>query len=320
MYLITGGAGFIGSSVACELARYQQRVRILDNFSTGRRENLQPLAGRVEVIEGDVRDLAAVRRAMTGVRYVLHHAAVRSIPRTVQGPGLTTEVNVLGTLNVLVAARQARVERVVYGSSSSVYGDSQTRLQDEEQRAAPLSPYAVSKLAGELYCRLFSRLYELDTVCLRYFNVFGPGPEPELEHAPVIPRFTLLALRAEPLEVHGDGLQSRDFTYISDVVQANLLAATAPNVRGEVFNVGGGETYPVIDVVLLLSQILGREIPWRRTAPRKGDVRRTQADISKARRLLGYEVEVEFPIGLARTVKHFMAASGAARALVGEAR
>ncbi len=316
MYLITGGAGFIGSSLARELTRYQQQVRVFDNFSSGRRENLEPLGDRIEVVEGDVRDLAAVRQAMAGIRYVLHHAATRSQDE----PGSTVEVNVLGTLNTLVAAREAGVERLVYGSSCAVYGDSHIRLQDEDQRTLPLSPYGVSKLAGELYCRLFSRLYGLDTVSLRYFNVFGPGPEPDPDDTPVIPRFILMALRGETLPVHGDGLQARDFTYISDVVQANLLAATAPNVRGEVFNVGCGESHAIVDVVLLLSRIFGREIPWRRVPARKGDVRRTEADICKAKRLLGYEVEVEFPVGLARTVKHFTQASRAGQALVEGAR
>ena len=200
---------------------------------------------------------------------------------------------------------------------SSVYGESHLKIQEEDQRPFPVSPYAVSKLAGELYCRLFSRLYGLETVSLRYFNVFGPRQDPESEYAEVIPRFILQALRGEPVEVHGDGLQSRDFTFVSDVVQANLLAAKAPNVAGEVFNVGGGDTHAVMDIVFFLSKFLGIDIKWRKTPPRKGDVRRTQADIGKAKRLLGYEVEVEFPVGLALTVKHFMAQfpAGAGRVL-----
>jgi nucleoside-diphosphate-sugar epimerase len=317
MYLITGGAGFVGSHLAHELIRYQQDVRILDNFSTGQKQNLDGLSHRVEIIEGDVRDLPAVRKAMRGVRYVLHQAAIRSVPRSVDDPSSTNEVNAQGTLNVLVAARDARVQRVVYASSSSVYGESQLKTQEEGQRPLPVSPYAVSKLSSELYCRLFSRLYDLETVSLRYFNVFGPGQDAESEYAAVIPRFILRALRGEPVEVHGDGLQSRDFTYVSDVIQANLLAAKAPNVAGEVFNVGCGDSHTVMDVVFFLSKFLGREIQWHRTAPRKGDVRRTQANISKAKRLLGYEVEVEFPVGLALTVKHFMAEHAAANVAEG---
>ena len=306
MYLITGGAGFIGSHLVHELIRYQQDVRVFDNFSSGRKENLDGISQRVEIVEGDVRDLPAVRKAMRGVRYVVHQAAIRSVPRSVEDPSSTNEVNAQGTLNVLMAARDAHVQRLVYASSSTVYGDSQLKIQEEGQRPFPVSPYAVSKLSGELYCRLFSRLYGLETVGLRYFNVFGPREDAESEYAAVIPRFILQALRGEPVEIHGDGLQSRDFTYVSDVVQANLLAAKAPNVAGEVFNVGCGETHTVMDIVFFLSKFLGRDIQWRKTAPRKGDVRRTHANIGKARRLLGYEVEVEFPVGLALTVKHFM--------------
>ncbi len=320
MYLITGGAGFIGSHLVHELIRYQQEVRVFENFSSGRRENLDWLPQRVEIMEGDVRDLPAVRRAMRGVRYVFHQAAIRSVPRSVEDPSSTNEVNAQGTLNVLVAARDAHVQRLVYASSSSVYGESQLKIQEEGQRPFPVSPYAVSKLSGELYCRLFSRLYGLETVSLRYFNVFGPGQDPESEYAAVIPRFIRQALRGEPVEVHGDGLQSRDFTYVSDVVQANLLAVKAPNVVGEVFNIGGGETHTVMDIVFFLGKFLGRELQWRKTPPRKGDVRRTHADIGKAKRLLGYEVEVEFPVGLALTVKHFMAEYGTTKVLAEDAR
>jgi UDP-glucose 4-epimerase len=307
MYLITGGAGFIGSHLVRELIRYQQDVRVFDNFSTGRKENLDGIAHRVDTVEGDIRDVSALRKAMRGVRYVLHQAAIPSVLRSVEDPTSTNEINAQGTLNVLVAARDAGVQRVVYASCSSIYGESQLRIQDESQRPAPVSPYAVSKLSGELYCRLFSKLYGLETVSLRYFNVFGPRQEPESEYAAVIPRFIVQALRGESVEVHGDGLQSRDFTYVSDVVQANLLAAKAPNVAGEIFNVGCGETHTVMDIVFFLSKFLGRDIKWRKSAPRKGDVRRTQASVAKAQRLLGYEVEVELPVGLALTVKHFMA-------------
>jgi UDP-glucose 4-epimerase len=322
MYLITGGAGFIGSHLVQELIRYQQEVRVFDNFSSGRKQNLEGVADRIELIEGDIRDLAELRRAMSGVRYVLHQAAICSVPRSIEDPASTNEVNAQGTLNVLLAAREAGVQRVVYASSSSVYGESHLKIQEEDQRPFPISPYAVSKLAGELYCRLFSRLYGLETVSLRYFNVFGPRQDPESENGAVIPRFIVQALRGEPVEVHDDGLQSRDFTYVSDIVQANLLAAKAPNVAGEVLNVGCGESHAVLDIVFFLSKFLGIDIQWRKTAARKGDVRRTQADIGKAKRLLGYEVEVEFPVGLALTVKHFMAgySAGAGKVLAEGAR
>jgi UDP-glucose 4-epimerase len=284
---------------------------VFDNFSTGRKQNLEGAAERIELVEGDIRDLGELRRAMKGVRYVLHQAALPGVPRSVEDPVVSNEVNAQGTLNVLIAARDAGVQRVVYASSSSVYGDSHLKVQEEDQRPAPASPYAVSKLAGELYCRLFSRLYGLETVSLRYFNVFGPRQEPDSEYAAVIPRFILQALKGEPVEVHGDGLQARDFTYVSDIVQANLLALKAPNVAGEVFNVGCGESHAVMDIVFFLSKFLGVDMQWHKSAARRGDVRRTQADIGKARRLLGYEVEVEFPVGLALTVKHFMAAFSA---------
>jgi nucleoside-diphosphate-sugar epimerase len=320
MYLITGGAGFIGSHLAEELTRYQQGVRVLDNFSTGRRDNLEAVQDRIEIVRGDVRDLGAVRRAMRGVRYVLHQAALASVPRSVQDPVETSEVNVQGTLNVLVAARDAGVQRVVHASCASVYGDSPHRLQQEDQPPAPVSPYAVAKLAAEQYCRLFARLYGLETVSLRYFNVFGPRQDGESDWAAVIPRFIGRALRGEALDVNGDGLQARDFTYVGDVVQANLLAVKAPNVVGEVFNVGCGESHAVMDVVYLLSKFLGREIRWHNGPPRQGDVRRTQADIGKARRLLGYEVEAEFPVALATTVKSMQATYAAGTICAEEAR
>jgi len=306
MYLITGGAGFIGSHIVEELIRYQQEVRVLDNFSSGTKRNLENVIDRIELIEGDIRDPSDVQRAMKGVRYVLHQAALCSVPRSIEDPAYTNDVNVQGTLNILLAARDAGVQRVVYASSSSVYGESHLKVQEEDQRPFPISAYAVSKFAGELYCRLFSRLHGLETVCLRYFNVFGPRQDPESQYAAVIPRFILQALRGEPVEVHGDGLQSRDFTFVSDVVQANLLAAKAPNVSGEVLNVGCGETHPVMEIVFLLSKLLVTDIQWRKSAPRPGDIRRTQADITKAKRLLGYDVEIEFKHGLALTVKHLM--------------
>lgn len=322
MYLITGGAGFVGSHLVHELIRYQQDVRVFDNFSTGTRQNLDSVSDRIELIEGDLRNLEHVRLAMRGVRYVMHQAALCSVPRSVDDPALVNEVNAQGTLNVLLAARDAGVQRVVYASSSSVYGESHLKIQEESQRPLPISAYGVSKLAGELYCRLFSRIYGLETVVLRYFNVFGPRQDQESEYAAVIPRFIVQALRGEVVDVHGDGLQSRDFTFVSDVVQANLLAAKAPNVAGEVFNVGCGDSHAVMDIVFFLSKFLGIDIQWRKVAPRAGDIRRTQADISRAKRLLGYEVEVEFPVGLALTVKHFLSAfsAGTDNALAGGTR
>lgn len=302
MDLVTGGAGFIGSHLVEELVRQGRRVRVLDNFSTGRREHLAAVLDQVEVVEGDILDSATVRAAMKGVHRVFHQAALRSVPRSVDDPVTSNRVNVEGTLNVLVAARDEGVHRVVYASSSSVYGNSHTLPLHEELRVVPVSPYAISKMAGEQFCRVFKTLYGLSTVGLRYFNVFGPRQDPESQYAAVIPRFLMLALRRESLEIHGDGLQSRDFTYVQNVVRANCLAAESDGVvDGKVFNVACGRAHSLMDIVRLLGHILEREghsIHWHHTPPRAGDVRHTLADISKAQRLLGYKDLVGFEEGL----------------------
>jgi len=302
IYLVTGGAGFIGSHIVEELVRRRERVRVLDNFSTGRRENLAPFLEHVELVEGDLRDLSTVRRVAEGVDYILHQAALPSVPRSIADPLASNDSNVTGTLHLLIAARDARVKRVVYASSSSVYGDNPTLPKREDMSPAPKSPYAVSKLAGEYYCRVFAQAYGLETVCLRYFNVFGPRQDPASQYAAVIPKFITALLRDEPPTIYGDGHQSRDFTYVSNVVRANLLAATAPDVSGRVFNVACGERYTVLDLVAVLTEILGTHITPVHTAPRPGDVRHSLADITAAREALGYRVEVNFHEGLRRTV------------------
>lgn len=307
LYLVTGGAGFIGSHLVERLIALGHRVRVLDDLSEGRRENLAAVWDRIEFIEGDLRDPETVRRAVCGVEYILHQAALRSVPRSVEDPVTTTAVNVLGTVNLLRAACDAGVRRVVFASSSSVYGETAELPLRESHEPRPISPYAVSKLAGEHYCAVFTRLYGVETVSLRYFNVFGPRQDPRSEYAAVIPRFILAALRGEPLEIHGDGLQSRDFTYVENVVEANLRAATQPGIAGEVFNVGCGQRYSVLDVKAHLERILGRSLPARHTPPRKGDVRHTQADMSKAEAALGYRPRVSFAEGLRRTVEFFAA-------------
>jgi len=307
LYLVTGGAGFIGSHLVERLIALGHRVRVLDDLSEGRRENLAAVWDRIEFIEGDLRDPETVRRAVCGVEYILHQAALRSVPRSVEDPVTTTAVNVLGTVNLLRAACDAGVRRVVFASSSSVYGETAELPLRESHEPRPISPYAVSKLAGEHYCAVFTRLYGVETVSLRYFNVFGPRQDPRSEYAAVIPRFILAALRGEPLEIHGDGLQSRDFTYVENVVEANLRAATQPGIAGEVFNVGCGQRYSVLDVKAHLERILGRSLPARHTPPRKGDVRHTQADMSKAEAALGYRPRVGFAEGLRRTVEFFAA-------------
>jgi len=301
-YLVTGGAGFIGSHIVEELIRRGERVRVLDNFSTGRRENLAPVLEHVDLIEGDLRDLATVRRAMEGVDYVLHQAALASVQRSVDDPLAAHTANATGTLHLLIAARDAGVKRVVYASSSSVYGDSPVLPKQEDHLPRPKSPYAVSKLAGEYYCQTFAGLYELETVSLRYFNVFGPRQDPTSQYAAVIPLFITAMLRGAAPTVYGDGGQSRDFTYVSNVVRANLLAATVPGVAGRVFNVACGQRYTLLDLIAALNGTLGARIAPVHTAPRPGDVRHSLADVTAAQEALGYCTEVDFHEGLRRTV------------------
>jgi UDP-glucose 4-epimerase len=308
LYLVTGGAGFIGSQLVERLLRDGARVRLLDNFSSGTRENLafaRAYRRRLEVIRGDLRKPATVERAARGVRVIYHQAAMRSVPRSVKDPLGANDNNVTGTLHVLEAARRARVPRVVYASSSSVYGDAPELPKREDQAPAPVSPYAVSKRANELYAAVWSRLYGVETVGLRYFNVFGPRQDPKSEYAAVIPRFILWGLTGQRLEVHGDGAQTRDFTYIDNVVEANLLAARATDAPGEVFNVGCGTHTSLLEIISMLETILGRSLERRHTPPRAGDVPHTLADIGKAKRLLGYEPLVDFEEGFRRTVEFF---------------
>jgi nucleoside-diphosphate-sugar epimerase len=308
LYLVTGGAGFIGSQLVERLLRDGARVRLLDDFSTGTRDNLafaSPYRRRLEVIRGDIRKLATVERATRGARVIYHQAAMRSVPRSVKDPLGTNDNNVTGTLHVLEAARRARVPRVVYASSSSVYGDAPELPKREDQAPAPISPYAVSKRVDELYAAVWTRLYGVETVGLRYFNVFGPRQDPKSEYAAVIPRFILWGLRGQRLEVHGDGTQTRDFTYVDNVVEANLLAARAPDAPGEVFNVGCGTHRSLLEIISMLEAILGRSLERRHTPPRAGDVAHTLADIVKAKRLLGYEPLVGFEEGFRRTVEFF---------------
>lgn len=310
-YLVTGGAGFIGSHIVDELLRQGEGVRVLDNLCTGKLENLKSARGheqgRFQFLEGDILDLDTCRRACEGMDYVLHQAALRSVPRSVDDPSATNEVNVGGTLNVLLAASEKGVKRVVYASSSSVYGDSAKLPQSEDQTPSPISPYAVSKLAGEYYCQVFTKIYRLETVSLRYFNVFGPRQDPESQYAAVIPLFIKLALEGKPLEVHGDGLQSRDFTYVSNVVEANLLAAKAGGAAGEVLNVACGETHTVLDIADVISRVIGKPVERYHTPARRGDVRKTQADVSKLRRLLGHMDVVGFEAGLTKMIRYFQA-------------
>lgn len=305
LYLVTGGGGFIGSNIVTELVNRGQQVRVLDNFATGQRRNLAHMLDKIEVVEGDLRSYHLVQGAVANVDFVLHQGALPSVPRSVRDPITSNEVNVVGTLNLLQAAREAGVKRLVYASSSSVYGDNPELPKHEGLYTNPLSPYAISKLAGEQYCQSFWRLYQFETVCLRYFNVFGPRQDPGSQYSAVIPKFITKILRGDPLTIYGDGHQSRDFTYISNVVQANLLACEAPEAAGQVFNIACGSRHSLLDLVARLSEITGQTAEVHHMDPRPGDVPHSQADISRARQYLRYDPTVSFEVGLRQTVDWF---------------
>ncbi len=306
--LVIGGAGFIGSNLARGLAASGDRLRVLDDLSTGSTDNVRDIPGLVDMTIGDVRDLNVVQRAVAGAEVVYHLCALPSVSRSIEDPLTTNEVNVRGTLNVLVAARDEGIRRVVYASSSSVYGDTPTLPKHEEMPVSPQSPYAASKLAGESYCRAFSRAYGLETVSLRFFNVFGPRQDPASEYAAAVPRFVSRMLAGEPPIIFGDGRQTRDFTFVANVVQACMLAAAAgPEAVGEAMNVGCGERISLLELVGILNGILGTSLEPMFAEPRPGDVRDSEASISMAGRLLGYEPLVTVHQGLARTVEWFAA-------------
>ncbi|UCC68070.1 MAG: SDR family oxidoreductase [Armatimonadota bacterium] len=301
-YLVTGGAGFIGSHLVEALVKRGERVRVLDDFSAGRRENLAGAAGRVEVLEGDIKDVEACRRACEGVGYVLHHAARVSVEESLADPVGCHEVNALGTLKMLCAAREAGCKRFVYAGSASVYGDTATIPHREDMAERPLSPYAVAKHVGELYCRAFFDLYELDTVVLRYFNVFGPRQDASSPYSGVIAKFVGDLLQGKGITVYGDGEQSRDFVAVENVVNANLLACTAAEAPGKVMNIGCGERMSVNRLGEELRELTGVSCEVGHGAARSGEVRHSQADIRRAREVLGYEVAVPVMEGLRRTV------------------
>jgi UDP-glucose 4-epimerase len=305
LYLVTGGAGFIGSHLAEELLRRGEQVRVLDNFSTGKRGNLTGLGYPFELIEGDLRSYHTVLQAVQGVDCVFHQGALPSVPRSINDPITTDQVNAGGTLNLLDAARGAGVRRLVYASSSSVYGANPQVPKREDMTPQPISPYAVSKLSGEHYCQVFARTYGLETVCLRYFNVFGPRQDPQSAYSAFIPKFAAGLLRGQELTIDGDGTQSRDFTFVRNVVEANLLAALAPGVSGEVFNVACGASLSVNEVAAHLAQLCG--LPGRLVhgPARAGDVPHSLADISRARTRLGYEPQVGVREGLSQVVAWF---------------
>lgn len=305
--LVTGGAGFIGSHLVDRLLQEGFRVRVFDNLSTGKKSNLSHCLARIEWMKGDLRNENEVRRAVKGADYVFHVGANRAVLRSVDDPLETDAVNIRGTLHVLLAAREEGVRRVIFSSSSSVYGDTEKFPSREMDPPSPQSPYAASKYMGEVYCRLFSSLYGLETASLRYFNVFGPRQNPESCYSMVIPIFIECLLKGRRPEIHWDGKQSRDFTYIDNVVKANLLALKKPGLKGEVFNIACHEEFSVLDILKWLEKVMGKKSRKPLFRPRRaGDVRRTFADIRKARQILGYRVEVPFEEGLRKTVKWFL--------------
>jgi UDP-glucose 4-epimerase len=304
--LVTGGAGFIGSHLAAHLLERGYEVRVLDNFATGRRSNVSALDRELELIEGDIQSYERASNAVAGCEVVLHQAALPSVPRSVQDPLTSNATNVIGTLNVLLAARDHGVRRVVCASSSSVYGSSPgTAPRREDQPSLPISPYATGKLAGEGYARSFHEVYGLETVALRYFNVFGPRQDPTSQYAAVIPNFITGLLTAQPPVIFGDGEQSRDFTYIANVVHANMLAIDAEGVTGSVYNVACGERVTLNRLVAELRELTGSPLEPVYAAPRPGDIRHSLADLSLARAELGYEPSVQLREGLERTIQHF---------------
>ena len=325
LYLVTGGAGFIGSNIVEELLNRGEKVRILDNFSTGKRQNLEELLrmpeqnqkphikddknkkpgkqakeGKVEVVEGDIRSYHIVREAVDSVDYILHQAALPSVPRSVKDPITSNEVNVVGTLNILNAAKEAKVKRIVYASSSSVYGDLEVLPKTEDMLPKPLSPYAVSKLAAEKYCQVFTKLYGLETIIFRYFNVFGPRQDPTSQYSAVIPKFINIMKKGESPIIYGDGEQSRDFTYVKNVVDANLKACEngMAEFSGEVFNIAFGKRITLNELVRNLNKILKKDIKSNYADPRPGDVKHSLANIGKARQFLEYELRIDFEEGL----------------------
>src|SRR5271154_1303515 len=309
-YLVTGGAGFIGSNIVDELVKRGREVVVLDDLSAGKEANLAAVREKIDLHIGTITDLAAVQSACKGVDYVIHLAARTSVPRSVLNPLESNHVNIDGTLNVLVAARDAQVRRFVFAASSSAYGETPTLPKVETMAAQPISPYGVTKYVGEMYAQVFGRVYGLENACIRYFNVFGPRQDPTSQYSGVLSRFMLAVLNGEPPVIYGDGEQSRDFTYIDNVVDETLRACEASGASGKVFNGGTGARITLNQVVKMLEKITGREIQAKYDPPRTGDIRDSQADISLARKVLGYEPRVGFEEGLKRTWDWYKGAYG----------
>jgi UDP-N-acetylglucosamine/UDP-N-acetyl-alpha-D-glucosaminouronate 4-epimerase len=310
MRLVTGGGGFIGSHLARALVQRGEQVRVLDNGETGGTHRLADVIDEIEWVDGDIRDRSTVERACAGVDTVFHHAAIASVPRSVEQPQMANDVNVNGTLNVLAAATVNGVRRVVFASSSAVYGDNPETPKHETLSAAPTSPYGVQKLAAEMYVSMWPQLYGLETVSLRYFNVYGPGQDPQSDYAAVIPRFIAAAIAGAPITIHGSGEQSRDFININDVIAINLLAATSASAVGAVLNVGTGRSVTVLALVDQIGRALSRRVEVRHGPSRPGDIFESVADITRLRSILGYEPQVSFADGIASTVDAYLRMSG----------
>ncbi len=304
-YLVTGGAGFIGSNIVEELVRRGEKVRVLDNFSTGSKENIEPFIEKIELIEGDIRDKKMVSKALRGIDFVIHQAALRSVAKSVEDPVETHDVNATGTLSLLIAAKEAGVRRFVYASTCATYGDAKTFPQKEADEVAPISPYGASKLAGETYCRVFAKTLGLETVALRYFNVYGPRQNPESKYSSVVPAFIFDIKKNKVPVIDWDGKQSRDFVFVKDVVQANLLAIKSKEASGEMFNIGNGCATTIYDILMQIEKILGKKIPPKFGPKREGDVRKVYSDISKARRILGFKPVFALEKGLKLTLDWF---------------
>ncbi len=304
-YLVTGGAGFIGSNVVHTLLEQGHQVRVLENFLTGKRENLVDVMQHIHLVEGDLRDFDTVATAVQGIDYILHIGALPSVPRSVADPILSNNININGTLNVLEAARHAGVKRVVFSSSSSVYGDTPTLPKQEDMPMNPLSPYAGHKATGEMYCRVYHNIFKLETVCLRYFNVFGPHQDPNSQYAAVIPNFVKALERGGQPTIHGDGEQSRDFTFIDNVIKANISASTAPKAAGQVVNIACGYRITINELAQKIAVLLGKELKPNYVESRTGDVKHSLADISRAQTFLDYSDLVDIDSGLQKTVAWF---------------
>ncbi len=306
-YLVTGGAGFIGSNLVEALLAQGHRVRVLDNFSTGRKENLAAFQDRIEVITGSLTQLDTCQKAVEGTDYVLHQGALPSVPKSIELPVESNEANITGTVNILVAARDAGVKRVVFAASSSAYGNTETLPKIESMAPSPLSPYALQKYAGELYMKIFYETYGLETVALRYFNIFGPRQDPTSFYSAVIPKFITMLLKGEAPTIFGDGKQSRDFTYIDNVVQANIKAATADKrSAGQVMNIACGERIDLNELASVIGEILGKKITPKYEPERMGDVKHSLADIDRAKDLIGYDPAVKFADGIQKTIDWYV--------------